>query len=280
MKVSFLDFWGDLQLDNNFIFNILKQSIENITLVDPIDSDVIFCSVFGQEHHKYYGRKKIVFYTGENVRPNYNSYNKSLSFDFDDYGGKNCRLPLWYFYINWFNSSTSGNPEYLIPENYLYEPNEFTLKAKNKFCSTVFSKYDNDRFQMMRYLSDYKQVDGYGKVNPNRIPEGEKTKLDIISDYKFSICFENSIYPGYFTEKLLHAKIAGTIPIYKAHETMNQDFNPNCCLNLVNSSFEELTEKVKEIDSNDVLYKKYLEEPLFSNKIDLNEISKKIIDFI
>lgn len=280
MKVSFLDFWGDLSLDNNFIINILKQFKENIELVEPEKADIIYCSVFGNEHSKYYGKKKIIFYTGENIRPTYESYDLSLSFDFDDYNNRNVRLPLWYFYIDWFNTKSYGNPQYLIPVEYLYGPNEFTKKNKEHFCCAVFSKYDEDRFNMMNYLNDYKNVYGFGKVHVNKIAEGEKVKMDLISNFKFSICFENSIQSGYFTEKLLHAKIAGTIPIYKSHNTFESDFNKECCLNLCDLNFSEIKEKVIEIDQNPTLLKSYFDQPLFNSEIKLEEIGNKIISLI
>ena len=131
-------------------------------------------------------------------------------------------------------------------------------------------------FEIINKLNTYKQVEGYGKVHSNRIPEGEKIKMDIISNYKFNICFENSIYPGYFTEKLLHAKIAGTIPLYRADNTMNLDFNENCCLNLNKLSYNEILNRVIELDNSNELFKKIVSEPIFNNKIDLNEIINKI----
>jgi len=280
MKISFLDFWGGFDPNNNFLINILKRYMNGVVLTNPDEADIIFCSIFGQSHSQFFNKKDIILFSGENIRPNYSTYNKSLTFDFYDYDNRNVRLPLWYFYIDWFNIKTYNNPEYLIPENYLYNENEFTIKSKSKFCSTVFSKSDNDRIEMMKILSEYKNVDGFGKVHLNKISEGEKAKLDIISDYKFSICFENSIYPGYFTEKLLHAKIAGTIPIYKSHESFSEDFNPNCCLNLINLDKIEIFNLVKEIDTNQNLYKKFLDEPLFSSKIDIDIIGKKIINML
>ena len=276
MKVSFLDFWGDLHLDNNFIFNILREIKEEVILVNPDDADIIFCSIFGDKHKSYFGRKKIIFFTGENIRPDFKSYDYSISFDFDDYNGRNIRVPLWYFYIDWFNKKTYGNPNYLIPENYLYEDNEFKNKSKNDFCCTVFSASYPERFEMINKLNKYKQVDGYGKVHNNRIPDGEKVKLSIVSNYKFNICFENSIYPGYFTEKLLHAKISGSIPIYNADNTMNIDFNENCCLNLNKLSYDEILNNVIELDNNNKLFDKLAREPIFNNKIDINEIINKI----
>ena len=42
-------------------------------------------------------------------------------------------------------------------------------------------------------------------------PDG---KLDTLLKYKFTLCFENSIFPGYVTEKLFDALLANTVPIY------------------------------------------------------------------
>ena len=280
MKISFLDFWGDFDFNNNFLTHSLRQIYSNLQVVDPENSDIIICSVFGNKHLNFIKNKKIIFYTGENVRPNYGIYHKSISFDFDSYDNKNIRIPLWYSYIDWFNVKSYGNPSYLIPVDYLYNENEFTLKEKNKFCCTIFSASHQDRFQMINKLNEYKLVHCYGKVFQNNIPDGEKIKMNIISNYKFSICFENSIYPGYYTEKLLHAKISGTIPIYKSHDTMSLDFNKNCCINTNNMNLDEVLSIVSEIDNNDNLYKKLSQQPLFENKIDINIILNNIKNLI
>ena len=41
-----------------------------------------------------------------------------------------------------------------------------------------------------------------------------KEKRSVLSQYKFAICFENVIAPGYVTEKILDCFMAGVIPIY------------------------------------------------------------------
>jgi hypothetical protein len=110
-----------------FFIHLLKQSFENVEVVNPEDADVMFFSVFGMENTLYKNCKKI-FFTGENQRPNFKKCDYSLTFDFDDYEGKNFRLPLWYLYIDWFNVGTYGNPEWLIPESYLYGESEFINK--------------------------------------------------------------------------------------------------------------------------------------------------------
>lgn len=112
------------------------------------------------------------------------------------------------------------------------------------------------------------------------LPDGEKQKMDLISDYKFSICFEHSAYPGYFTEKLFHSKLAGNVPIYYADEKFSEDFNSKCCINTLNMSMEEMLEKVIEIDSSDKLYNEFKNQPLFLKKVSLDPIRKFFIDIL
>lgn len=275
MKISFLDFWQyPVAFDptNNFLYYLLCESFENIIVVEPEDADLIIFSCFGVDHTRFKHCKKI-FYTGENIRPTSKKCDYSLSFDYDN--EKNIRLPLWMMYIDWFNKKTYDNPEYLIPESYLYSENQFSIKPKNKFCSTVFSAHYDIRTDAVKKLSQYRSVDVYGKFGKH-LDYGEKNKLDVISDYKFSLCFENSIYPGYFTEKLLHAKVSGAIPLYYSDSSFSNDFNPKCCINSFEIGLDSLYQKVIEIDSNNQLYEEIKNEPLFINKISLDPIINKI----
>lgn len=280
MNISFLDFWNDFSQDNNFITHLIKSMKFDVKVVEPSKADIIIFSCFGSENKKYNHCKKI-FYTGENIRPNLSDCDYSITFDLDDYDGRNIRIPLWYFYIDWFGVKTYGNPNYLIPVEYLYGENEFTKKDKTKFCSTVFSRPEQLRFSTMNKISSYKPVEGYGKVHSRSLPDGEKLKLDIISDYKFNICFENSVYPGYFTEKLLHSKIAGCIPIYYSDKTFSLDFNDKCCLNYINyNSVDGLLEDIKRIDNDHTLYTQMLNEPLFIEKINIENLTTKIYQIL
>lgn len=277
MKISFLDFWGapkPFEPENNFFFYLLREIKENVSVVPPDKADVIISAKFGDGYLKYNHCLKI-FYTGENVRPDLDNFDYSFTFDFDDYNGRNFRLPLWYLYIDWFNVKSYGNPEWLIPESYLYGENEFTEKEKNKFCCIVFNREVENRVRTTDLLSSYKKVDKFGGCSGGmHLPDGEKNKLDMISNYKFSICFENSLYPGYYTEKLLHAKIAGNIPIYFADDNLSKDFNIDCCINTYKMNLEEVFDTIKMIDTNDKLYNKIISEPLFNKEVSLDNIKK------
>lgn len=277
MKIAFSDFWQypkPFNFDNNFFIHIIRELFDDVQIVNPEDADVMFFSVFGNENQKYKNCKKI-FFTGENQKPNFKKCDYSLTFDFDDYGGKNFRLPLWYLYIDWFNVKTYDNPQWLIPESYLYGENEFTQKQKDKFCSIVFGKMVESRINAIQKISEYKKVSIFGKANPEYyLPDGEKYKLDLISNYKFSLCYENSVTPGYHTEKLLHGKIAGNIPIYYGDSTVSLDFNPECFINAFGVETEELIDRIKEIDSNDLLYNEIISQPLFLEKKTIDPIKE------
>jgi hypothetical protein len=272
MKICFSDFWSPFDSNNNFFIHTIRQSFDNVDVVLPEDADVMFFSVFGKENTLYKHCKK-VFFTGENIAPDFNKCDYSLTFENDEHNGKNFRLPLWYLYIDWFNVNTYENPEWLIPVPYLYEGNEFTVTPKNSFCSIVFGNMVQSRLNAIQTISRYKPVDIFGKANPNYIlPYGEKNKLDLISNYKFSLCYENSVTPGYHTEKLLHGKVAGNIPIYYGDATVDKDFNPNCFINTVNMTDEEVVETIKRIDTDEVEYKKIISEPLFKSKLNIEPI--------
>jgi hypothetical protein len=281
MKLSFCDFWYGFDYNNNFITHLFKSIFENLIITSPQDCDYLIYSIFGSEHLNHNHCKKI-FYTGENVRPNFNECHYSFSFDFDSYQEKNVRVPLWYFYIDWFNVGSYGNPSWLIPLNYLTETNEFVTTEKQKFCSTVFSSPYDHRFNAIKTINNYKKVDCFGKCHEMQIPQqdnhgGEYDKMKVISQYKFSICFENSEYPGYFTEKLLHSKIAGNIPIYYSHKSFSEDFNQECCLNLVNyPSMEYLLSDVIELDNDSKKYNKIISEPLFNKTPSLDSLKEKV----
>jgi hypothetical protein len=94
------------------------------------------------------------------------------------------------------------------------------------------------------------------------------TKIEFQSSCKFSIAFENTSSPGYTTEKLLHAFITGTIPIYWGNPEVTKDFNPKAFINCHDfESFEDVVSKVKEIDNDEEMFLSMLNEPPFRNNI-------------
>jgi alpha(1,3/1,4) fucosyltransferase len=278
MNISFADFWDGFDHTNNFFVDLLKSINPNYNFIPFSDqTEILIYSCFGRSHHKANRNKvKKIFYTGENLRPNYNECDYSLTFDFDTYNGRNIRLPLWMLQIDWFNKINYNNPQFVIPPSEL-KTSRFSVRPKTKFCSIVFNNPTSTRIEIIDKLSKYKKVDCYGNKTAN-IGYGEDKKYEIVADYKFNICFENTLSPGYYTEKLLHAKVAGCLPLYWADKECKQDFNTLSFLNLNDySNIDNFINHIIELDQCEKQYTNIVSQYLFENKEpSLNSLKDKI----
>ena len=298
LKINFVDYWPGYDKRNNYFYHLL--STEYNVLIDEEDPDLLFFSVdysdIGERDKYKNHRCKKIFFTGESVSPNFDSdesirmtnhqahYNIgkcdfAFTFDFSD-DPRHYRLPLWVLQIDWFDKGGYGNPEFILrPE--LIEQNEFISSEKNKFCAMIFNNPTKERVETYNLFSTYKKVDGFGHPFGNW-SNGEIKKYNNLKNYKFSVCYENRLYSGYYTEKLFHAKTAGNIPIYYCDDEVSNDFNEKCFINLNNyESLESLFEHIKEVDQDDNLYNSYLREPLFKDGLIKKEfLPKSILQFI
>ena len=135
--------------------------------------------------------------------------------------------------------------------------------------------YDVDfRVRLFDDINAYKRVDALGKSrnqNPNASTD-RKTKnfmdsaVEKYKPYKFVICCENKLYPGYVTEKIINGMLANAIPIYYGASDISSHFNPKSFINI--GSFgtrREAIEFIKRVDQDDALYCQILQEPWFNN---------------
>jgi len=254
IKIKFVDFWKSFNPSDNYFINTLKSQLD-IELSD--EPDILFFSFFGNEHFKFNCHK--ILFLGENAAPDFRIADYAISFDYLQQSN-HLRLPL---YVTMFEETGSLN-KLLLPKS----PNELDdlIKAKEGFCSFVVSSKDTkSRIDFFHHLSTYKQVSSGGAVL-NNVGGRVVDKLAFIAKYKFNIAFENAIYPGYVTEKLIEAKQAGTVPVYCGNPRIAEEMNPKSFINYHDyNSFKKLLERVKEVDNNDDLYKQYLAAPLFYN---------------
>ena len=148
------------------------------------------------------------------------------------------------------------------------EIDQIVLK-KNKFCNFIYSNPNaQKRIDFFYKLSQYKKVDSGGALL-NNIGGTVSDKLSFINNYKFTIAFENSSYPGYTTEKIVQPMMVRSIPIYWGNELIYQDFNTKSFLNYHDYSNEDqLINRIIEVDQNIELYRQYLLEPYFHNNRD------------
>jgi len=283
--ILFTDFWPDFNTSYNFFTLLLENSGgKNLKFYGENDlpknatPDLIIFSLFGESWKKYSSIPKIHF-TGENTPPILeSSIILNLGFGHADMVGDNyLRFPLWITEIDWFNCDKDKicNPKPISLESCI-KPKFDELKRKKKFCAFVVSNPTNDiRNLAYLWLNDYKPVDSAGRVFNNMGDSifaggggggGELKKIEFLKDYKFCICYENSSSQGYTTEKILHAKAAGCIPIYWGDPKLERDFDTNGIIDARKIyTKEDLINAVKEIDEDNTLYLKKYSIPALDN---------------
>jgi len=212
---------------------------------------------FGESNLRYENCVRI-FYTGENQRPSDYRCDFAISFDHPT-SSRMFRMPLYLIYE--YDHKIWQNKQ-------LRKMDDFDDK---KFCSFVVKnpgcKYRNDYFNI---LSNIDRVDSAGPLFNNMYgwrPESVVEKVKFMSNYKFNLCFENSSYPGYCTEKLFEALCAKTVPIYWGSPTAALDFNPAAFINRCNfASDQQFVDFIIEVNNNKELYNHYYLQPMFRDE--------------
>jgi hypothetical protein len=245
IKLYFEDFWPGFDAENNFITNILKQEYEVILDENP---HYLFFSVYTYNHLKYRNCVKI-FYSAENIEPDFNLCDYAIAFQHLNAGDRYLRRP---FYVD------SGFEKI---ENKCFE----TDKVLNrKFCNFVYSNSkwaDPVRERFFNQLSKYKKVDSGGRYL-NNIGGPVADKIDFIKDYKFTIAFENSSLSGYTTEKIVEPMIVNSMPVYWGNPDIHMDFNKEAIIFVPDySTLEEAIEEVIRLDKDDEAYIEKLSKP-------------------
>ena len=136
---------------------------------------------------------------------------------------------------------------------------------QRRFC-VFLAGYDDssvrNRREFLQALGRYRKVDSFGKALNNtgiKAEDGYYPKIDLLSGYKFHIAFENKERPGWCTEKLYDALVAGTVPIYWGDPRVEDYFNPQAFINARNfRTWDSLVDYLAHVDQNEDLYGKYL----------------------
>lgn len=247
---------GMLQPD--IVTDILQRNFKEVIECD--DPDFIFCGPFGYD---YLNSKAVrIFSTGENIRPDFNLVDYAIGFDYMTFGDRYMRMPLYYLYTADYERAVCKH--------------EFTqgiLNEKTDFCNFVYSNKDADtkREDFFSLLNQYKKVNSAGRIRNNTgglLSKKQDSKYIFQKKHKFSIAFENSSTPGYTTEKILQAFAAQTVPIYWGDPRIGEEFSEASFINCMKyDSFEEVINKVIELDNDDEQYTEYLKAPIFTDTI-------------
>ncbi|OWF36238.1 Alpha-(1,3)-fucosyltransferase 10 [Mizuhopecten yessoensis] len=161
-----------------------------------------------------------------------------------------------------------SNTEYMVPtaeKNRLQKTELSPLIYVHSDCGTPSAR-DTYVELLMKYIG----IDSYGKCVHNKdLPPhlqdpiqgmGHGDFYKLISKYKFSLAFENSLCDDYITEKLWRPLMAGSVPIVMGSPKV-KEFLPSNHSAIIVEEFEsvkKLAEYIKFLNENDHEYEKYL----------------------
>ena len=283
LVVGFCDMWDGFNPEYNMFLLMMNASgvgrkAVGKSLVDPMTDEKIELLVFGPFGERWKTVSESVpkvHYTGENTKAiKRDDVKLNIGFDHMDMNdGSYLRMPLWMLEVNWFRADVDkiGNPKPL-PINRCCKVYPAERVQKEKFCAFVVTNprqpMRNSSFQ---WLSEYKHVDSAGRLF-NNVGDvifaglggggGELKKFDFLKNYKFCLAYENESSPGYVTEKLLHAKASGCIPIYWGDPKVERDFDTSGFIDarqIITSG--QLVQAVKEVDCDDARWIKMYNTP-------------------
>jgi len=221
-KLKYYNFWQDERPKEMWFSRFIAHHFPNN------HRRINFNSVLGPKELMSDGRPGInIFYTGENIHTSrfhnhYQRYTKqhydlALGFDFQQHENY-MRLPLW---LMWCFPPEATQNDIVNLCNAMNHPQSVT---RPRFCSLICS-HDQDgiRGQIMDVVSTIGVVDSAGKFrnNTNDLQDlFADNKTHFLEQYRYTICPENSNYPGYVTEKIFDAIRSGCIPIYNGSDNM------------------------------------------------------------
>lgn len=259
LRLGFTDTFGAIE---NFFTDVLSNEYEIIRDDENPDYLIFGDRNFGGNNVNYDNKNCIkIFYTGENERPwNYRCHH-AITFDHID-NEQHYRLPLYVIY-------DYDNQRRNVPHSGNCHREMHDLSGEKGFCSFIVKNPACEkRNNFFHRLNAYKPVASAGPLFNNHPPlaRGEdsvKSKLEFLPKFKFNLCFENSSYPGYATEKLYEALVGKTVPIYWGSPTIECDFNPRAFLNWHEyQDDDKFFEAIVELDNDPEAYTNMFLEPM------------------
>jgi hypothetical protein len=74
-------------------------------------------------------------------------------------------------------------------------------------------------------------------------------KLQVLEEYRFSLCFENTEMPGYITEKMIDCFVSGTVPIYRGAPDVADYIPSDAFINAEAGNYEQIGDSLDSLDS-------------------------------
>jgi hypothetical protein len=209
-----------------------------------------------------------LFHTAENIRHDAVEADYSISFDLSVHSNKHFRFPYWMEMIDWSHEGIHGNqnPRFgkMLSISQMMRPlgNDFLRRPRS---AAIFSSHLREpRATLVKAIESIIPTKGFGSYFDKKILSHHNSgfnKNDILQRFAFNLCPENGLSPGYYTEKIPEAFVAGCVPLAWTDTNVCADFNPNSFINLEPMTWQGF-DPLKDIINSPVQLKDFAEQPL------------------
>lgn len=250
----FLGSYDKRFMDSDKTLNI--YSIQEVDIPPPKEGElnVLWCFENCNYHKHYKHYNKYGDYGDKNIQIYiYNHIDKIVKTD--DY----IAFPLLWIYLKFFEKHYESYKPIINRKkeqqkfSVLMTPNFHNKNIKYgllQLCSTIDSK----SYHIYNFKDYLKNLTIF--LNPRFI--------DFINNFRFAIVCENSPSDGYITEKIFNCFHARVIPIYYGNNP-ERYFHEGSFINASKLSFQEIRDKIIELNNNDELYNKMINHPKLKN---------------
>lgn len=219
-----------------------------------------------------------LFITGENMRHDFQNCDYSISFDLGISNPNHFRMPYWMEMIDWSAEGVIGNqnPRFgqLLNLDRLCSPLGEDFLNRPQKAAIFASHLREPRGTLLELVKRQMEVVEFGRsFNPQikNHTESGLIKFHELQQFAFNLCPENGMHPGYYTEKIPEAFMAGCLPITWADENVRVDFNPNAFINLAPMTATSFVEFAEILHSKNKL-STYAEQALLTERPSLQAL--------
>ena len=237
VRIAFTDMWEGFHAEDNALLDLVRAADPGRRYVGTEEGEgasLLICGPFGDKWQTIDVPK--VFFLGEPFVSRIEDDRLSLVLSHDPVEDeRHMRLPLWPLFLSWFGQPNPNNNPNQLPLTFAMKP---CANTNREFCAFVVSNPCCEaRNAAFDALNAYKKVNSGGLYKNNIGGSlfckygggggGDAVKFEFLRQHRFCICYENTRQPGYVTEKLLHAKMAGCVPLYWGALEAAADFDPS-----------------------------------------------------
>ena len=209
-----------------------------------------------------------LFHTAENIRHDAVGADYAITFDLSIESDRHLRFPYWMEIVDWSHEGLLGNqnPRFgqLLSISRMRQPLGKDFLKRPRRAAIFSSHLREPRATLVRAVERHIPVKGFGPHFDRNIHSHHQSgfnKVDVLRDFAFNLCPENGLYPGYYTEKIPEAFVAGCLPLTWTDANVCTDFNPKAFINLEPMTWQDF-EPLKKIANSPAQLEAFAEQPL------------------